>query len=107
MQDEGPLGDSSLFNVSLELGLSAEEHLSLAGLAKSRRSSKALIKSYEEAQELHEGTLAQQRDNTHQSEETPLKPESKVEEISEPIQTEQAADDDEEPGTPPGQMTLF
>ena len=107
MQDEGPLGDSSLFDVSLELGLSAEEHLSLAGLAKSRRSSKALIKSYDEAQELHEAKLAQQRDNTHQSEESPAKPESKAEEIGEPIQTEQAADDDEEPGTPPGQMTLF
>ena len=51
MQDESPLGDSTDFTISLGLGLSGEEHISLAGLAKSRRSSKALLKSYEGAEE--------------------------------------------------------
>ena len=51
-QDDSLLGDSTLFDVSLELGLTAEEHLSLAGLPVSRRSSKALIKDYQAAEEV-------------------------------------------------------
>ena len=53
LSDDSPLGDSSDIKLSIELGISAEEHLALAGLAKSRRSSKALIKTYEEAEHEH------------------------------------------------------
>ncbi len=53
LHDDSPLGDSSDIELSIELGISAEEHLALAGLAKSRRSSKALIKTYEEAEHEH------------------------------------------------------
>ena len=63
MQDDSPLGDSSLFDVSIRLGLSGEEHLSLAGLAKTRRSSKEMLKAYELAQEAHhEAELARRTD---------------------------------------------
>ena len=48
--DDSPLGDSSRFDVSLNLGLSAEEHMSLV---QTRRSTKALLKEYEAAEEEH------------------------------------------------------
>ena len=55
--DESPLGDSSRFDISLNLGLSGEEHMSLAGLARTRRSTKALLKEYETAEEAHKDAL--------------------------------------------------
>ncbi len=107
MQDDGPLGDSTLFDVSLGLGLSAEEHLSLAGLAKSRRSSKALINDYEGAQEVHEAAQAKQREEVNQREEASQQLEVLSNPRKEPQVTEDVPKDDEDPGASPGQMTLF
>ena len=58
--DDSPLGDSSRFDVSLNLGLSGRS-TSLAGLAKTRRSTKALLKEYEAAQEAHKDALFLQK----------------------------------------------
>jgi hypothetical protein len=107
MQDEGPLGDSTLFDVSLGLGLSAEEHLSLAGFAQSRRSSKALIKEYEGAQEVHEAAQEKQREEAIQQAKSTQKLEVLPNPRTEPKKTEDGSNDEEEPGTSPGQMTLF
>ena len=103
MQDESPLGDSTDFTISLGLGLSGEEHLSLAGLAKSRRSSKALLKSYEDAEE----ELAAQNQPTVQTP-APAVPEQAP--VAEPPGVENdlsSQDGDEDAGPAPGQMTLF
>ena len=103
MQDESPLGDSTDFTISLGLGLSGEEHLSLAGLAKSRRSSKALLKSYEGAEE----ELAAQIQPIVQTP-APAVPEQAP--VAEPHGVEDdlsSQDGNEDAGPAPGQMTLF
>ena len=100
-QDDSLVGDSTRFDVSLELGLSAEEHLSLAGLTKSRRSSKALVKAYEEAAEARRSTMAQQAlsDNT----ETTL-PRN---EVLPPEIVDEHPSGEGEPESQSGQSTLF
>ncbi len=100
-QDDGMLGDSSLFDISIQLGLSPEEHLSLAGLAKSRRSSKALMKSYEAAQELHKAAQETQK------KEQQIPAQELVQTIEQPNDSVEPQTDDDEPGPTPGQMTLF
>ena len=105
-QDDSPLGDSTLFDISLNLGLSGEEHLSLAGLAKSRRSSKALLKDYDVAEEKHKiYVLALQHQQAERQEGTsePARPRVLANDHVEAV--EQPEDDD--PGPSPGQMTLF
>ena len=100
-QDDSLVGDSTRFDVSLELGLSAEEHLSLAGLTKSRRSSKALVKAYEEAAEARRSTMAQQAlsDNT----ETTL---PRNEDLP-PQNLDEDPSGEGEPESQSGQSTLF
>ena len=53
-REDGPLGDPNDFQFSLALGLEADEHAALCGLAKSRRSTKQIMKAYEERQTLHQ-----------------------------------------------------
>ena len=99
-QDDSLLGDSTLFDVSLELGLTAEEHLSLAGLPVSRRSSKALIKDYQAAEEVLRASQVMDRDGETATPATPdidsLPPVPEVEPVEE-----------EDSGAQPGQTTLF
>lgn len=104
-QDESPLGDSSLFDVSLNLGLSGEEHLSLAGLAKTRRSSKVLLKDYEAAEEAYKDTLLAREKEEREAKRGLVKPTitDVPTESVEPVEHS----DDEETGPSPGQMTLF
>ncbi|RJU93113.1 MAG: AAA family ATPase [Candidatus Poseidoniales archaeon] len=107
MQDDQPLGNSSDFDISLGLGLSGEEHLSLAGLAKTRRSSKALVKAYEEAEDVHKEALMmrleEERSKALTSEPKPQQ--EPRESVIEQPEDEETQDDDKGPS--PGQMTLF
>ena len=99
-QDDSLLGDSTLFDVSLELGLTAEEHLSLAGLPVSRRSSKALIKDYHAAEEV---LRASQMTEVVVETATPATPDLD----SPPPVPEVEAVEEEDSGPQPGQTTLF
>ena len=99
-QDDSLLGDSTLFDVSLELGLTAEEHLSLAGLPVSRRSSKALIKDYQAAEEV---LRASQVTEVVVETATPAAPDVD----SPPPVAEVEAVEEEDSGPQPGQTTLF
>jgi hypothetical protein len=103
LQDDSPLGDASLFDVSLDLGLSPEEHISLTGLAKSRRTTKDLMKAYEAAYttRMEEVQRARENDAVAQKEQT-------VQLAAKPIeQGEPSPEEDEDPSPSPGQMTLF
>ena len=52
LHQENPVfGDPNRFEVSLALGLSADEHVALCNLPRSRQSTKALIQAYEQAEE--------------------------------------------------------
>ncbi|MGB0447443.1 MAG: AAA family ATPase [Candidatus Poseidoniaceae archaeon] len=52
LHQENPVfGDPNRFEVSLALGLSADEHVALCNLPVSRKSTKALIQAYEQAEE--------------------------------------------------------
>ena len=99
-QDDSLLGDSTLFDVSLELGLTAEEHLSLAGLPVSRRSSKALIKDYQAAEEV---LRASQETEEDVETATPATPDVD----SPPPVPEVEPVEEEDSGAQPGQTTLF
>ena len=110
-QDESPLGDSTLFDISLNLGLSGEEHLSLAGLAKTRRSSKALLKDYDVAEEKHKNEIRVLQQQTSERQEA-----AQQEAPSKSFNQDGAPDhhakiveqpDDDDTGPSPGQMTLF
>ena len=108
MQDDHALGDSSDFGLSLALGLSSDEHLSLAGLAKARRSSKALAKAYDDAEEAHREARLQRREeinNAHSRSVQPPKQEIMQEPASQDVIEESEDKDDQGPA--PGQMTLF
>ena len=98
--DDSPLGDSSRFDVSLNLGLSGEEHVSLAGLAKTRRSTKALLKEYEAAQEEHKDALFLQKREEQEATAIPSPPTVEV-----TVHSNESEEEDEGPS--PGQMTLF
>ena len=99
-QDDSLLGDSTLFDVSLELGLTAEEHLSLAGLPVSRRSSKALIKDYQAAEEVLRASQVMERDVESA---TPATPD--VDSL--PPVLDVVPVEEEDSGAQPGQTTLF
>ena len=90
----------NMFDVSLELGLTAEEHLSLAGLPVSRRSSKALIKDYHAAEEV---LRASQMTEVVVETATPATPDLD----SPPPVPEVEAVEEEDSGPQPGQTTLF
>ena len=52
LHQENPVfGDPNRFEISLALGLSAEEHAALCNLPLSRKSTKALIQEFEKAEE--------------------------------------------------------
>ena len=52
LHQENPVfGDPHRFEISLALGLSAEEHATLCNLPLSRKSTKALIQEFEKAEE--------------------------------------------------------
>ena len=52
LHQENPVfGDPNRFEISLALGLSADEHAALCNLPVSRKSTKALIQAYEQAEE--------------------------------------------------------
>ena len=101
LHEKAELGRPDDFKISLALGLDADEHVAMCGLAKSRRSTKELMGAYEMALE----TMVQER----------LKQEAKhaawetTSADMEVIREQQAtpADEDPEAGPDPGQMTLF
>ena len=99
LQAESPLGDPEAFETSLMLGLNAEEHLSLTGMAKTRRSSKELMAAYEAAMLEHEQSI--------QEVVTEVNAPPRKEDIPEPIPVEEKVDEPEEAGPAPGQTTLF
>ena len=100
LSDDSPLGDSSDIQLSIELGISAEEHLALAGLAKSRRSSKALIKTYEEAEHQHRTANRPEPDK-----QVVTKQPTPVSEVNNTML--EAEQQEETNGQPPGQTKLF
>ena len=81
--------------------------MSLAGLAKTRRSSKALVKAYEEAEDVHKEALMmrleEERSKALASEPKPQQ--EPRESVIEQPEDEETQDDDKGPS--PGQMTLF
>ena len=100
LQADSPLGDPNAFETSLMLGLSADEHLSLTGMAKTRRSSKELMAAYEAAMIQYEDSRKKEDDTTANQ------PSQDVERQVVPVK-EEPADEPEETGPAPGQMTLF
>ncbi|CAI8284669.1 MAG: Uncharacterised protein [Candidatus Poseidoniaceae archaeon] len=93
LHQENPVfGDPNRFEVSLALGLSADEHVALCNLPVSRKSTKALIQAYEQAEEKWKDPVIDSvLEEMHQEE---LSPEPEVE-------PEQAAKTDS------AQRTLF
>ena len=108
MQDDHALGDSSDFGLSLAFGLSSDEHLSLTGLAKTRRSSKALAKAYDEAEEAHREARLQRQEETDNASSKSVQP-PKLEKMQEPARQDviEHPEDKDDQGPAPGQMTLF
>ena len=108
MQDDHALGDSSDFGLSLAFGLSSDEHLSLTGLAKTRRSSKALAKAYDEAEEAHREARLQRQEETDNASSKSVQP-PKLEKMQEPARQDviEQPEDKDDQGPAPGQMTLF
>jgi replication factor C large subunit len=96
-REDSPLGDANDFQTSLRIGLTAEEHAALCGLAASRRSTKELVKTYKEAQEEY---LAKKDEKKLVKNEVPIP----VPNEKEPLK---ATKDDEEKSSDPNQMKLF
>ena len=107
MQDDRPLGDSTDFDISIGLGLSGEEHLSLAGLAKTRRSSKALLKSYDEAETAHKEAVAAQKAALKGQVVAEVQAPPPIIEQQPPNKNVEPPTQEEDDGPPPGQMKLF
>lgn len=83
LHQENPVfGDPNRFEVSLALGLSADEHVALCNLPVSRKSTKALIQAYEQAEEQWKDPVIDSVLEELQEEE--LSPEPEVEPESEP-----------------------
>lgn len=98
-QEDSPLGDPTNFDLSISLGLSAEEHASLTGLPMSRRSTKDLIKAYNERLKVEEEKIAASKASIP----APSTPSVKVAAVT----TEEEKQPDEDQGPGPGQATLF
>ncbi len=78
LHQENPVfGDPNRFEVSLALGLSADEHVALCNLPVSRKSTKALIQAYEQAEEQWKDSVIESALEELQEEE--LSPEPEVE----------------------------
>jgi len=95
-QPDSPLGNPEHFTTSIHLGLTAEEHLSLTGMAKSRRSSKELMAAYDAAWLKHE-------DETRRP--TPRSEPVRV--VEEPVHPHHDEAEQEDGQPPAGQTTLF
>ena len=93
IKDDPNIGDSTSFDLSIRLGFSAEEHASMAGLPLSRRSTKELMKSYNEALDAHVAATV-----VEPLEELPEEP------LPDAQETEIEKKDD---GSSSGQMKLF
>ena len=102
-REDGPLGDPNDFQFSLALGLEADEHAALCGLAKSRRSTKQIMKAYEERQTLHqrEEEARRQKESLWTQTSTTMA----AQEAAHAPDNEPAEGDGDEPQ--PGQTTLF
>jgi len=96
-QPDSALGNPEHFTTSIHLGFTAEEHLSLTGMAKSRRSSKELMAAYDAAWLKHE---AETNRPTPAEEHDVEEHEGKL-----PPQNDEVNQDDGQP--PAGQTTLF
>jgi replication factor C large subunit len=103
-QPDSPLGDPEFFSTSIRLGFTAEEHLSLTGLAKSRRSSKELMASYDAAWLENEAEMSDAERGNKATEMAPPEQHQPTSEVVGPAVVEDKADDGE---PPPGQTTLF
>jgi replication factor C large subunit len=76
LHQENPVfGDPNRFEVSLALGLSADEHVALCNLPVSRKSTKALIQAYEQAEEQWKDPVIDSVLEELQEEELRLEPE--------------------------------
>lgn len=114
-QPESPLGDPEAFTTSISLGLSAEEHLSLTGMAKTRRSSKELMAAYDAAAlaaqaeaEAARAANTTQPPTVHDAKsETEGAPPVEMPSSEQAGTDNDAQEDDRNDGPAPGQMTLF
>ena len=100
-QEDSVLGDPTNFDLSLMMGLTAEEHASLAGLAMSRRSTKDLIKVYNERIKEEEEKMAL----ALAAKPVPSTRPKKVEDL--PLPEDIKKNEDQDEGPAPGQATLF
>ena len=104
LQDGSPLGDPSSFECSLLLGLNAEEHLSLTGMSATRRSSKQLVAAYDAAELEREQRPITEPQTVNSADAVAVTGEqvARIVAVDEPI-----LGDEDDPGPPPGQTTLF
>lgn len=92
LHQENPVfGDPKRFEISLALGLSAEEHAALCNLPLSRKSTKALIKEYEDAEEQWKSPIIN----------------SVLEVLDDVVETEPEPEQQPEPKRDSAQRTLF
>ena len=92
LHQENPVfGDPNRFEISLALGLSAEEHAALCNLPLSRKSTKALIKEYEDAEEQWKSPIIN----------------SVLEVLEHVVETESEPEQQPEPKRDSAQRTLF
>ena len=92
LHQENPVfGDPKRFEISLALGLSAEEHAALCNLPLSRKSTKALIKEYEDAEEQWKSPIIN----------------SVLEVMDDVVETEPEPEQQPEPKRDSAQRTLF
>ncbi len=92
LHQENPVfGDPNRFEISLALGLSAEEHAALCNLPLSRKSTKALLKEYEDAEEQWKSPIIN----------------SVLEVLDDVVETESEPEQQPEPKRDSAQRTLF
>lgn len=97
-REDSPLGNPNDFDISFQIGLSAEEHTSLCGLAASRRSTKELVKTYKEASEGYMAKIKEVIPPIPLAQESPLEQQ---------MTSPKPQKDDDDASDVPGQMKLF
>ncbi len=97
-REDSPLGNPNDFDISFQIGLSAEEHTSLCGLAASRRSTKELVKTYKEASEEYTAKIKEVLPPIPLAQEPPLEQKTT---------SPKPQKDDDDASDAPGQMKLF
>lgn len=97
-REDSPLGNPNDFDISFQIGLSAEEHTSLCGLAASRRSTKELVKTYKEASEGYMAKIKEVIPPIPLAQESPLEHQ---------MTSPKPQKDDDDASDVPGQMKLF